>query len=115
VDAVPGADFRYTAVVISVCIDQYGLRVRSFEHLLQVRVEQALIEAILRRVFGCKLPVWFNDPHDINLRTMERLLEEPLDVSVNQTDDGDTKRRVGFSGLGVSMWGCEPGKYKDRC
>jgi hypothetical protein len=46
---------------------------------------------------------------------MERLLEEPLDVSVNQTDDGDTKRRVGFSGLGVSMWGCEPGKYKDRC
>src|SRR3989442_688967 len=68
-----------------------GLRMRFLQHLLQVGIHEGLGEAVACRILRCNLLVWLGNSHDLDLRAVERLLQESMDVSMDQTHDANTQ------------------------
>ena len=53
--------------------------------------DASAVEAVSCRILGCKSRVWLGDSHDLNLRTMERLLKESMHMPVDEAHDADAK------------------------
>jgi hypothetical protein len=64
------------------------------QHLLEIRKQQGVVKAISSRGLRKKTRVGFGNAHDLNLRTVQRLGEEPVNMTVNESDDADAKGRV---------------------
>jgi hypothetical protein len=92
VNAVPGAGFHYAAMIVSICVNEYRLRMGSVEHFVQIGKEYRVVEVIARRVFGSQRLVWFSDSYDFYRWIVKRVIEKSLNVSVNQSNDGDAER-----------------------
>jgi hypothetical protein len=100
---VPGTGFHDAAVVIGIGVNQRGLRTSSFEHFVQIRKEERVVEFISCRVVSCERLIWFSNANEFDLRTVERVVEKSLDVSVNQANDGDAQWRT-FLARRILAW-----------
>jgi hypothetical protein len=89
-------------MVVGVRIDQNGLRFHLRDHLFQVGEQLRLIESILRRSLGQKLPIRFSYADDLNLGIVAGLIEKSMYVSVNQTNNANPQRPRGLRGRASS-------------
>jgi hypothetical protein len=91
VDAVPGADFDYAAMIIRVGVDEDGLRMRLFEHRVQVCKEEISIETVPGCICCGQSLIGFGEPDDLYQRTVQRLIQKAVDMSMDQANDGDAE------------------------
>jgi hypothetical protein len=65
---------------------------RLFEHRIEVCKEQISVETVPGCI-GCgQSLIGFCEPDDLYQWTVQGLIQKPVDVSMNQANDGDTER-----------------------
>jgi predicted glycosyl hydrolase (DUF1957 family) len=89
-----GTNLDYVPVVVGVGVNQYGLRMGLLKHFLQVREQQRVIEGISSRGLRKKARVWFGNAYDLNLRIVEILAEESVNVPMHQSHNAYAKWRM---------------------
>src|ERR1700758_839414 len=92
--AVSRAGFHYPPVIVSVCVNQNGLRMNFLQHLVQISKQNGSIESVTRRGLAEQMGIRLSDSHDLNLRTVAGLVEETVHVSMHQPNNGDAKWRL---------------------
>jgi hypothetical protein len=65
---------------------------RLGEHVFEISEQDRAVEAVSRARLGEQLPVGFHHPDDLNLRTVPRLPEKSVDMSMHESNNADPKR-----------------------
>jgi hypothetical protein len=76
--------------------------VRFLEHVVEAGVVKLGIEAELFRVSPEERLAGIGDADDLDVSAMKVLLEEAVNVSVDESDDGDAQGRSGLGGYRCS-------------
>ena len=88
-------------MVIGICVGQDDLRMGLLQHVFQAAKYQTPIQAELSCVSRYDVLVALGNSHNLNVRPMQRVLKEALDMPVNHARDGDTKRLSPCCGLRI--------------
>jgi len=91
-----------SAMIVSGCVRQHSLGVRFLEHVVEAGVVKLGIEAELFRVSPEERLAGIGDADDLDVSAMKVLLEEAVNVSVDESDDGDAQGRSGLGGYRCS-------------
>ena len=70
------------------------------------------VDGELGRVLGSERLIWFRNAYNLNLRIVQRMFQESLDMPVNQTDDADPERSPTVCRRGLSLERCGDKKRK---
>src|SRR5260370_39429141 len=81
-------------MIVGVGVREYGLRMRRLQHFLQVGIEETWRQAVPLRELCCELVIGFGNSDDLQVRPLLKLVEESERVSVHQSRQYDTHRRV---------------------
>ena len=92
VNAVAGTDLHHAPVVERIRVNQNGLRMHFRQHLFEIGKEHVGGKVVSGGILRQELLVWLGDSYDRNLRTVQRSLQESVDVSMNQANDSDAER-----------------------
>ena len=83
-------------MIVGVGVRQHRLRLRRFQHLLQVGIEKTRRQSVALRKLCRELTVGFGNAHNLKVSPVLKLVEESRCVAVHQARKRHAQRRFFF-------------------